>query len=1143
MEGGTSGTESDPDARTAFIGPDTQVDASAPAPAPRPELVEPGIGTNHGRYVVLEVLGRGAMGQVLRAYDPKLEREVALKLVSGRTLDPNARERMLREAQAMAQLSHPNVVAVHDVEESGAGVVLVMEYVRGPTLRGWAPGRAWPEIVARLIEAGRGLAAAHAVGLLHRDFKPDNVLVAESGTAKVTDFGLAKLSPSGPRSVSGSSLDGPPSGSFEPSRSSGTLERSRGTGSFEPSRASGSTGSSEPVSSAASGSSGSLDAVLTRVGTVMGTPRYMAPEQHRGEPLSPAADQYAFCISLWEALVGKPPHRGESLRKLLDEKLRDPPAWPAGAPAIPGPLLGALRRGLAAEPEGRWPSMEALLDALAYDPRRRRNRWLAAFGAVGVVMAAGGGWWSWAAARARQCSGAHEHLAGVWDDARRAEVQAALLGIGVDYAEAVWDRTRGRLDEYADAWARMHTDACEATTVRGEQSAEVMDLRIACLHRRRLGLEAVTQVLASADAEVTRKADDVVGSLDALERCADVEALRAEVEPPLPEEAAAVEGIREKVAQAAAEVEAGRYDRAAQTVELAKAALADVEYGPVRTDVALEEGYVLEHLGRYEASEAALRDAMESAARWHQWALMQETATELMFVVGYEQRRMAEGRQLAELTLGLSVDDPEAEAGARNVLANVLAAEGRLAEAEAEYRRALELREAELPAGDPEIAVSRSNLGLVVNSRGRHADAEVEFRKALALMEAALGPGHPAMGTFRNNLANSLSDQGKYAEAEQELRQALAVMEAALGPEHPDVALSLSNLAQVLGLEGKLAEAETLHRRALALRERVLEPGHPEIGQSLNNLANLLHAQARFTEAEAMLRRALPLLEAALGPAHPDVAQLRSNLGLMLHAQGKYDEAEVQMRQALALWEQALGPEHENVGLAHNNIALVMYEREEYAQAEEEYRKALGVMERALGAEHPHVATIRSNFAQVLIERGKIEEAETEHRKALAVQEKVLGSAHPDVARSYNNLGQILMAKKAWAEAEVELRRGMELWEQGLGGEHPNVATARSNLAKVLLLLGREEEALELAEKAWERRQAEDVLPELRAATAFVLARAIWATSTGGAARKRAKELAARAVEGFSEAKQAEDAEAVREWMARPDGWKPNAAR
>ncbi|MEM9459672.1 MAG: protein kinase [Myxococcota bacterium] len=301
-------------------------------------------GRQIGRYLVLEQIGHGGMGRVLRAYDPKLDREVALKLLHhdamkdtrGNALGSDAQDHLVAEARAMAKLSDPHVVAIYDVEQTSVGLVLVMEYVRGHTLRAWLcqATHPWPDVLNRFVEAGRGLAAAHAEDLLHRDFKPSNVLIPQQGPAKVTDFGLAKLTPS-------TDSDSP-----------------RNT--------------SVPTT---------LGAPATRDGEVAGTPRYMAPEQHRGEALSPAVDQYAFCVALWEAMTGNSPFTA-SEEELYARKHAGPPAWPAHV-FRPHSVVAALRRGLAVDPRDRWPSMNALLDALT-DDSSRRQPWLRSDPSSGV---------------------------------------------------------------------------------------------------------------------------------------------------------------------------------------------------------------------------------------------------------------------------------------------------------------------------------------------------------------------------------------------------------------------------------------------------------------------------------------------------------------------------------------------------------------------------------------------------------------------------------------------------------------------------------------------------------------------------------------------------------------------------------------
>ncbi|MEM9459999.1 MAG: serine/threonine-protein kinase [Myxococcota bacterium] len=297
-----------------------------------------------GRYVVQNVLGRGGMGVVLRAYDPALEREVALKVLTRDRLGDGAPIRLVREARAMAQMSHENVVGVYDVDRSRADMVIVMELVRGRTLREWLE-HARPtqdEIIERFVQAGQGLAAAHDVGILHRDFKPSNVLIPHRGPAKVTDFGLAKVA--------------------------------------RPPRTTPSVGAS----------AGGIWTTLTRDGTVMGTPRYMAPEQHQGKALTPAVDQYALCVALWEALLGSPPYAMDSYEQMVMDKLCDPVSWPAGS-SVPRRIARAICRGLAVDPVKRWPSMRALLDALAPAPApvRRRRSFVASVGALVFVVLGG----------------------------------------------------------------------------------------------------------------------------------------------------------------------------------------------------------------------------------------------------------------------------------------------------------------------------------------------------------------------------------------------------------------------------------------------------------------------------------------------------------------------------------------------------------------------------------------------------------------------------------------------------------------------------------------------------------------------------------------------------------------------------------
>jgi len=296
-----------------------------------------------GRYRILGRIGHGGMGVVYRAHDPELARDVAVKLMNAEALDEDetatARTRLVREARAMARLAHPNVIHVYDVGAVEDGVFIAMELVDGESLASWLArgARDWREVLRRYVDAGRGLAAAHAAGVIHRDFKPENVLVGADGRVRVGDFGLA-----GAPALAG----GP---SFDDQRSAD-----------------------------ASLDAETVEGTLTRTGALLGTPKYMAPEQENGNVASATGDQFSFCVALYEGLFGHPPFEGETFAKYR-KRVREGDVRPVPPDTrVPRWIHDAIVRGLAVEPVARHASMDVLLDELAQalvDPRAvRRGR-------------------------------------------------------------------------------------------------------------------------------------------------------------------------------------------------------------------------------------------------------------------------------------------------------------------------------------------------------------------------------------------------------------------------------------------------------------------------------------------------------------------------------------------------------------------------------------------------------------------------------------------------------------------------------------------------------------------------------------------------------------------------------------------------
>ena len=436
--------------------------------------------------MVIDPVGVGSMGAVYAAYDPELDRKVALKLLRAGILDGGAGgdlgPRLVREAQALARLSHPNVVTVHDVGAFGDGIFVAMELVEGGTLASFLHEARRPvrQIVDVFCQAGEGLAAAHAAGIVHRDFKPANVMLGRDGRARVGDFGLARAAEGAPPALPDAGMD----------------ERAT---------------------------------AATRTGALVGTPAYMAPEQWEGKPTDARTDVFGFSVALYEALHGSRPFAGETPAELLAAILRNEvrPA-PEGA-RVPAPLRRILLRGLRADPPERYPSMRAMLDALGARPRTLRVAALLGAGILSLALLAVG---LRRPAPLPVCVGAEAAWGDVFAPASESAVHRSFAGTGSKSAEFAFGTVKRTLGDYQRAWIAMHRDACEATHVRHAQSDAMLDLRMVCLESRRRDAAALVSVLSAADEKMVLDTPAVLGSLPPVASCAETPSLLSPDPPP-----------------------------------------------------------------------------------------------------------------------------------------------------------------------------------------------------------------------------------------------------------------------------------------------------------------------------------------------------------------------------------------------------------------------------------------------------------------------------------------------------------------------------------------------------------------------------------------------------------------------------------
>lgn len=870
-------------------------------------------GATIDRYTVLDRIGAGAMGVVYTAYDPRLDRRVALKVMHAR---PGVRgaeivARLLREAQALAKLQHPNVVAIYDADEIGDLVYLTMELVDGSNLAGWLKGkRTSAEILETFVDAGRGLAAAHKAGIVHRDFKPDNVLVGRDGRVRVVDFGIARGS-DGPEfaavSKDTSENMATPQGQDEALRLSpfastdqGKLAAPRTPGLADTDPAAKQEAPVMASQGFESAIAGLSSLRLTRTGALVGTPAYMAPEQHLGVRVDARADQFSFSVALFEALFGAHPFPAKSYMQLTTSVLGGKvDASPVRA-SVPLHVRRAILRGLAVDPRDRFKSMDDLLAALA--PAERRRRTLGGAVAVAAVAAALTGGVAYFQMGAPVCEGAERRLVGVWDDAVKESARQAFLATGQPYAARAAETAAAALDEYAEAWMSMRREVCEASLVHHEQSTLLLDRRMACLDRHLDQLQATTTLFREADTEVVLRAVVAVDGLPELKECADAERLmRGDGRSLAGREAVA--RLSGMLAHAVAQRHAARYGPAQALAERALQEARALEATGSEAQALITLGQIAADQGRFDQAVELQSRAITVAEAGAADQARALATTELGAVLGGQQRRHVEGERLLRLAAAIDqrIGASPVQQARRDMFLGIVQAErGDFEVARATLLAAVEGLRSGPASARLQMITAFNALGSLEDRSGRAEVAREYYGDALVLAEDRLGPDHPDVAAVLNNIGVLEEHSGRYDAAVAALRRALDNRVRTLGPDHPEIATSRMNLGASLLGAGEYERASGYLESAAAALRRVsgLER---ELASTLYNLAICHHMREDFAEAVPIYEEALARSQAIHGPDDPYVAYPLHGLGVALVELGRFAEARPLLERALKI--------------------------------------------------------------------------------------------------------------------------------------------------------------------------------------------------------------------------------------------------
>ncbi|MBK6920794.1 MAG: serine/threonine protein kinase [Deltaproteobacteria bacterium] len=888
-----------------------------------------------GRYEWRERLGQGGMGTVAVAHDPVLGRDVALKLIEANR--PQLQARVIREARANARVNHPNVVAIYDVGVAGDRVFIVMEMIRGETLRQWHERRrpGWRETLSCFLEIGAGLAAVHGAGLVHRDVKPENVVVGDDGRVVLIDFGIA-------RALADGVTPWPPAPGLE---------------------------------DASSGSTEGTDAYV-------GTPAYMAPEQLGSGPIDARADQFAFCVALWELLWGQRPGGRAAVLGVAEGPW--PPPRPATAKGTPRALHGILARGLGAEPEQRWPTLEALLVELRGVLRGRRRRLGlvgAGVGALAIGVLAIG-----TPASADTCEAEGANGAALWSAPQRSAAADGFAAIGGELESASWQRIDRALGTFARSWAREHEQSCRVEHVAASSP------RARCLAR------VLASATAVAEAVPRVHLDGIPDLLDRAERLPDPSSCRrAEVlassRPPVPA------SLRDAVEQAEARLAQGEHALAAGDFSSALAAIdevaaADIDHEPLRLATDLLRARVYAELGPfdrardgaiavYEAAEAAGDPTLAGAAAVALAPLVAQRFGDAEAAEQWVRRAFAEARKTG---------DPIELESAERAMAIVAKAVGEPAQSLRLFEgvRARVAQRCDTPCQDmvePEMEIARA-----LDALGRADEATGHARTAVEVAVATAGEGHPLTAVAHQQLCIILDSNGEPRAAQPHCELALDGLRTLFGSEHPETAGAMLMLGTVRNSRGELESGRALLREAHDIFLRTSGPlSDGCITASVNLGASYIDA-GEAAQAAPYFEVALRAVEQRGDFSPLDVATIHINAGMSL---AFVDDAAARRHFELAIAaREAAGLPGESLVTVRSELGAVLVRQGELAPARE-------VLELALAAEPSY---------------------DTPRNQAIRRRDLALALREVDPARARRLAGDALRLAEAAGDDEDDLR-------------------------------------------------------------------------------------------------------------------------